>query len=373
MRILLYSRTFLPFLGGLEQASYVLARELSARCHEVTLATDVAAPAGFDERFGFRVLRGYSLTDLVKVGRGVDVIHTNGHSMLAFPLAFAARRPLVITHSGLQAACLTGSGFHDGQRCESNVRACARLTMRQRGVAFVLRQLGRHAAARASLRLAGAHVAVSRFVMEKIAAPRSSVIYNCADTTVFTPEPGRPAGARFLFVGRFVSEKGVDVLLHALALCARNGSPVELDLVGSGPLERDLRRLTSELGIQRMVSFRGRLHGSELAECMRGSLAVLVPTLSDEAFGIVAAEAMACGRIALVSRTGGLPEVVAGTDCAIPAGDIDAWASALLRAKADAQWRARTEAQLPSIAARFTETRNAEQYLSVYEQAIRDA
>jgi glycosyltransferase involved in cell wall biosynthesis len=193
----------------------------------------------------------------------------------------------------------------------------------------------RHALARASLPAAAAHVGVSRFVERTIRAPRSAVVHNCADTAVFHPEPAQRPGERFLFVGRFVAEKGVDTLLRAVATCARIGSPVALDLVGAGPLEGAYRRLARQADIERWVTFRGPVRGAALAEAMRESLAVVVPSVWDEAFGIVAAEAISCGRLALASAVGGLPEVLDGLDCTAPPGDDASWARLLLRTRDD--------------------------------------
>jgi glycosyltransferase involved in cell wall biosynthesis len=125
-----------------------------------------------------------------------------------------------------------------------------------------------------------------------------------------------------------------------------------------------------EFDIERCVSFRGPLRGAALAAAMQDSLAVVVPSACDEAFGIVAAEAISCGRLALVSSVGGLPEVVEGLDCIAPPGDDDGWAQLLLRAREDSTWRARNEKLLPSLASRFTEETFVRAYLRVYERAL---
>ena len=294
MRIFLYSRAFYPSLGGVEQSSLLLARELSRRGHRVAVATDVEADSALDASLGFEVIRAPSRSSLVRAARAADLVHANGYSAIAYGISGAARRPLVFTHHGYQASCLVGLGWHDGHRCESRLLRCAALTTRQRGASYAARQLARHFLARFAQGTASGHVAVSRFVRDVIAMPRSSVIYNCVDTSVFVKEGSPASRERFLFVGRFVAEKGVDVLLRAVALSARLGSPVLLDLVGAGPLEDGYRRLVRELEIDRFVAFRGPLRGTALATAMRESLAVVVPSTWDEAFGIVAAEAISC-------------------------------------------------------------------------------
>ena len=190
---------------------------------------------------------------------------------------------------------------------------------------------------------------------------------------MFKADAASPPGDRFLYVGRFVGEKGLGVLLRSVARCASRGTPVALDLVGSGPLEAELRRAVHDLGIEQWVAFRGRMHGKELASAIRKSIAVVVPSTWDEAFGIVAAEAISCGRLAVVSDAGGLPEVVEGTECVVPSGDENAWARMLVRVKEDCLWREQMEARLPAIASRFTEHNYVEAYIDVYERALQAA
>jgi colanic acid/amylovoran biosynthesis glycosyltransferase len=63
---------------------------------------------------------------------------------------------------------------------------------------------------------------------------------------------------RLLAVGRFVEKKGFDDLLRALAIVREQSThPTSCIVVGGGPLEDDLRRLTAELGVEDMVDFRG--------------------------------------------------------------------------------------------------------------------
>ena len=170
---------------------------------------------------------------------------------------------------------------------------------------------------------------MSQFVGRVVGAPRTQVVYNCADTSVF--KPGAPTGerTRLLFLGRFVGEKGVDTLLRAVGRARELGHELLLDLVGGGPLEAEYRCMASELQISRQLQFLGPLRGEPLAVAIRSSIAVVVPSTWDEAFGIVAAEGPLLERLAVVSDRGGLPEVVDGMDTVVPASDVNAWAAAL--------------------------------------------
>jgi glycosyltransferase involved in cell wall biosynthesis len=272
-----------------------------------------------------------------------------------------------VTHHGYQPSCLEGLGWHGGERCEYRLPRCIELTRKHRGTLRAARQLARFPLSRAQLHLARTNVAVSEFVGRVVGAPRTTVVYNCADTSVF--KPGVPSGeqTRVLFLGRFVGEKGVETLLRAVGRSRELRREILLDLVGGGPFEADYRRLASELQIANQLRFLGPMHGEPLADAIRSSIAVVVPSTWDEAFGIVAAEALSCGRLAIVSDRGGLPEVVEGMDTVVDGSDVSAWATALERVVRDARWREEQEKRAAQAASRFTPERFLENYLRVYE------
>ncbi len=101
---------------------------------------------------------------------------------------------------------------------------------------------------------------------------------------------------RLLFIGRLDSYKRVDWLIDA---CAATGA-VELHVIGDGPLRSRLERQTQGEGIIKAIIFHGRISEHEKLDLLRNSdLLVLPADCSNEAFGIVQLEAMACGVPAL--------------------------------------------------------------------------
>lgn len=92
-------------------------------------------------------------------------------------------------------------------------------------------------------------------------------------------------------VGRLVSYKGLDVLLRAM-----KGLDAQLVVVGEGPLEDDLKRVASEIGVAERVVFAGRLSSSEIKAYLHAASVFAFPSItSAEAFGVVQLEAMAAG------------------------------------------------------------------------------
>jgi GT2 family glycosyltransferase len=143
--------------------------------------------------------------------------------------------------------------------------------------------------------------------------------------------PATPPGRTGLYLGRLSAEKGVDVLLEALA---RAGDPA-FEIAGGGPADHDLRRRAADLGLMN-VTFLGQLEKAGVNDALQRARYVVVPSIWDEPFGIVALEALAAGRPVIGTATGGLEELVdKGGGIVIPPSDADALAAAIGRCVAD--------------------------------------
>jgi glycosyltransferase involved in cell wall biosynthesis len=149
----------------------------------------------------------------------------------------------------------------------------------------------------------------SRFTLEAhrsrgFTAPMRHLPYFHADDGS-EPADGTPPATRpyFLYVGRLERLKGVHVLLDVF----RDYREADLVIVGEGTLEDDLRRQAAGLD---HVRFLGRLHPSELGRLYEGAVALLVPSIGYEVFGIVALEAFARRTPAIAHDLGALTEVI---------------------------------------------------------------
>jgi len=115
---------------------------------------------------------------------------------------------------------------------------------------------------------------------------------------------------RILFAGRLSREKGVEVLLRAVAILVEEHPRASLVIAGDGPEESNLRCLVSALGLEDRVSFVGVLAGEELAAQYREAGICALPTLWMENCPVSVLESFSHGRPMVATRIGGIPELV---------------------------------------------------------------
>jgi glycosyltransferase involved in cell wall biosynthesis len=114
-----------------------------------------------------------------------------------------------------------------------------------------------------------------------------------------------------VYFGKLIEQKGVEVLLDALA-----GLDARALVVGFGPERARLEALAASNGVAAL--FTGPLEHRHLRHLLALADACVVPSVFPEAFGMVAAEAAAAGCPPVVARHSGLAEVAAGLEAALP-------------------------------------------------------
>ena len=116
-------------------------------------------------------------------------------------------------------------------------------------------------------------------------------------------DPARHEGRnpRFVFVGRLVDFKAVDLLLHALV---RTGTDITLDVIGEGPERPRLEELIRKLGLAERVALVGWTPNDDIFVRLREYRALAFPSLA-EANGIVIQEAMMIGLPVIALDWGG--------------------------------------------------------------------
>jgi len=255
-------------------------------------------------------------------------------------------------------------------------------------------------ALRALRPLATAAIANSRAVgtdaREVLGSVPVHVIYNGVDVERFAPGPGEgsrldalaglppaPAGTlRLGLVATYARWKGQEIFLQAAArlMQERPALAVRFYLVGA-PLyqtpdsqfsEEELRGIVGHLGLEGcvgLVPFQ-----REPADIYRALDIFVHASTRREPFGLTIAEALACGRPAVISRASGAADLITeGVDAlTLPSGDVEALAGALRALVEDAELRERLgQAARKTAVERFSRERYAREILDVYRALVR--
>ncbi|MCC5838580.1 MAG: glycosyltransferase family 4 protein [Opitutales bacterium] len=302
MKILISSHAFAPSVGGIETVSAILAREWSAAGHAVTITTETP---GDDTWENLRVLRSPERAVLRRHIAKADLYFQNHISLRSLLPAFGLKTPVAVLHQTYLWPWNKRAGL----------AGIAKWLMARR-----LRNL-----------------AISRAVATALPA-NTPIVGNPYDAATFQLLPEVERGKEFLFVGRFVSDKGIGLLLEAMRfLHARKPEPgpLRLTLVGGGPDEASLRAEVAAMGLGHAVTFAGPKTGHALAREYNAHRVLVVPSLWPEPFGIVALEGAGCGCYVIGSSAGGLSEAIGPAGRTFPNGNAEALAESMATALED--------------------------------------
>lgn len=112
-----------------------------------------------------------------------------------------------------------------------------------------------------------------------------------------------------IFLSLLSKQKGANIALKALnELTSRKN--LKLILVGDGEYFKEAQLLVKNLKLESRVIFTGFVHNKDTHKYYNASDIFIFPTLRLESFGIVIAEAMACGKPVIASNIGSIPEVI---------------------------------------------------------------
>jgi glycogen synthase len=336
MKILLYSPAFVPSIGGLETVVALCAEGFARSDHAVTVVTTTrgepiaACP--------YAVVRRPRPGHLLRLVRWCDVFFQANVSLRGLWPLLLVRRPWVVSHHSWY--CRT-----DG-----------RIAWQDRLKRFLLRY-------------AAASIAVSRAMAADLPVP-SIVIGNPYRDDLFRRLPGREHDRDLVSVGRLVSDKGVDLLLDAVAALGAEGLRPELTVIGDGPERPALEAQAARLGIAPQITFAGTRTGEELVELLNRHRILVVPSRYHEPFGVVALEGIACGCAVVGSDGGGLPEAIGPCGRTFPNGDAGALAALLAELLASPAALSALLQQAPEHLAGHSSGTVARAYLAAIEGAV---
>lgn len=133
-----------------------------------------------------------------------------------------------------------------------------------------------------------------------------------------------PQNREFLYVGRLVSYKKIDVIIKALAKVYAD-KRFTLHIVGLGAEKENLQNLAEELGMEQNVVFHGQIPRDEVFELMKKCFCFTMVS-EKETFGMVYIEAMLAGCITIASEGGGVDGVIVNGENGYlsPEGEVEA-------------------------------------------------
>lgn len=167
-------------------------------------------------------------------------------------------------------------------------------------------------------------IACSRFMVREVVdgfelpPEKVHLVPNGVDTAEWSRTGGRVAKREPLVVawGRVQYEKGFQVLIRAVDTLRHRVPGIRCIIAGRGSYLPELQMQIDVEGVNDLVDLAGFVPDEVLRATLQRAGCVVIPSLY-EPFGIVALEGMAAGAPTIVARTGGLAEIVEGTDAGL--------------------------------------------------------
>ncbi|BAF71060.1 glycosyltransferase [Sulfurovum sp. NBC37-1] len=168
---------------------------------------------------------------------------------------------------------------------------------------------------------------------------------------------------------------GIEYLIKAFKILSDKytGLPLKLLIVGSGKLEKNLKKLTEKLDIQHKTIFTGKVPFSDVPK-YHNMLSVSVSVSNSESFGVAVIEASACAKPVIVSNVGGLPEVIEDgvTGIIVPPRNPEMTAKAIEKLILDPSFRTQMgDAGRTRVCKLYNWKDNVKQMIKVYNEVLK--
>ncbi len=329
MRVLMLSWEYPPFVvGGIAAHVDGLARALVRGGHEVVVCTlqrhDAGAPSAPDDELvdGVRVLRASAELPWLPEGDLVARMASANHQIVGLVSRLGDWRPDVVhAHDWLVAWAGDTLKAVFGQPLVATIHA----TERGRHGGHV--PPGMPAAVNAVewwlTYQAREVIACSRFMVREVVSgfelpvEKVHLVPNGVDPALWQLSGEAPPREPLVVAwGRVQYEKGFQVLVRAIAELRHRIPDLRCVIAGRGSYLPELQSQIDVEGVTDIVDLAGFVPDDDLRRVLQRAGCVIIPSLY-EPFGIVALEGMAAGAPTIVARTGGLAEIVEGTDAGL--------------------------------------------------------
>ena len=366
MRVLFWSGTFWPHIGGIEVLAAKFLPALRERGYQYIVVAPKFHPDLPDEesyqgipvyRFSFQKhLTPGGIDHLVEIRRKVaklkqafapELVHINGvgaDDFFHLTTINAHSAPLLVTLHGEWP-----------DQIETIVGDTLRAAQWVVGCSSAILDLGRRLAPEI--------------------ATRSSIIHNALEIPALPVEPLQFDAPRIVCLGRLVSEKGMDLAILAFVKILDRFPTAKLVIAGDGPLLPELQRQAAGYGIYHAVEFLGWVKPDSVPSLINSSTLVLMPS-RQESLPLVALQAASMGRPVVATRVGGMAEVVIHerTGMLVEPEDSEALAASTSFLLSNPETAQRMgEAARGQVKVRFSWERHVDGYDRLYQQLINPA
>lgn len=210
--------------------------------------------------------------------------------------------------------------------------------------------------------------AAAERIARSLGAKRTPVIRNAVDVGDFSPK--RTNGKSLLYIGRFVHNNGIRDLLTALPSILDSHPDAEIHLVGSGPLEEEVRKTIRSSGLSESVTTYDYVE--DISE-MYDLASVFCRPSHSEGLPLTMLEAMASGVPPVVTAIAGVPEIITDheTGVLLEPGNPEETAQAIIELFDDTELRERLSRNAREyVTENLTWGQRTERVMQVYTQVV---
>lgn len=312
-------------VGGAERQADRLAASLAARGHDITVITRRwSGRPPHEVRDGFRIVR----TPVALVGAARSLVDTV--ATLGTLRGLSPRPDVVLAFQTFISGAIAGlSDALGGPPVVTWVRGENEYRFDRLPHLFAPSRFAWNQARRILVQSSDHRAALLAQVtrrdpqLAERLAPRLLVLGNGVDVPAEAVGPGED----WLYVGRLIAHKGIDVLLDALARARGTAAARPLWVVGDGPARASLEAQARSLDVD--VRFVGMVGRDELPSYWERAAAIVLPSTQGEGLPNALLEAMAAGVPPVATMLPGVRELVAGVGRIVEPGDSGALAGAL--------------------------------------------
>ena len=292
MNILMTTVCFYPHIGGIETVTKYLAEEFVKKGHYVCVLTNTINEKKDD--FPYKVIRKPTIKEVWREYKRCDVfVHQQISLKYVWPLCLR-RKPWVIVHHGVDLPS---------------------------GLFGYFKRFLFHFSH---------NICVSLATAKGYKLKDYQIINNSFDEGNFYIIDENRVRKGFAFVGKCSEAKGVRLLISAFDIFkSKTGSKATLTIVGDSEERPKIQKETESLKSYSDISFVGFKSPSEIRNILNNCKYQIIPSIANEAFGVVVLEGIACGCIPIGSSGDGIEEAMGDCGFIFKKGDVNSLTRAM--------------------------------------------